>query len=829
MQAYKLKAFWRRKPIKITGYILIGLLLLIAILLSAASIYVYNNKQKIITLVKTEFHKRLNGDLSIGDIDLSVWKNFPNLTIDIKNVTVADSLYHKPLLKANDIYCAVSLFQLSSGKPDIARVKISGAQFHLFIDSTGFNNAYLLSSKNQPAVTDSFKTTPRPIIINHIELENFTFISEDKVKNKHFGVNVSTAVATIKRQDSLLLITLNEECLLDGLGFNLEKGVYVENSTIKAKWQMQFDKSAKTLIIQQSPAVINNNDFKISAEFHFGGDSAWFLVHAITDKILYKDAKALLTQKIRSKLTLIDVTMPIEVDAKLVGSLHGGDPHVHVVCKAKNNILITPIATFGDCNFTGIYENRVNDSLPPSDPNSIVYFPQFTGKWYSVPLIGDSTRIDNLSDPVLYFDFKTNCSFSQLDDAFNLQNISFDGGTAKLDLKYKGPLTANPSMLGNITGALHVEDGKLTYVPHNLQFINCQGDLEFLRNTINIKKITCDYLKNHFEVTGAGSSINRIAMVDSGKSSIVCNIFCPVFYAADFKKVFAKRATRQPKAETHKSIGSTIAGLDDILSKGNIALNINAKQLVLENFSAQNAKLSLLLQQDDWRVQHAALDFGGGSFTVDADIRQAEGNFLATAHCDIQNADVRNAFFAFNNFGQDGILYTNLRGTLNTSAVINMQMDNKGAIVPGTLQGNVNFSIRNGALINYTPILVIQDYAFKNRDLNNIDFAEIKNTLTVKQNQVIIPRMEIASSFMRLFVEGVYGVAKSPTDISIQVPLSNLNKKDGDNKPGNKGLDAKVGPSVYLRAKSKADGKIKVGLDLFRKFRKGGADTTGTK
>ncbi len=250
---------------------------------------------------------------------------------------------------------------------------------------------------------------------------------------------------------------------------------------------------------------------------------------------------------------------------------------------------------------------------------------------------------------------------------------------------------------------------------------------------------------------------------------------------------------------------------------------------MLENFAAQNAKVYLLLQQNDWHIQRASLNFGGGSFLVDANVHHADTIFTGTAHLDIKNADVRKAFYSFDNFGQDGISYDNLRGTLNTSAALQMQFDSKGGIVPGSLQGTASFSVLNGSLINYKPVMAIQEYALKNRDLTNITFAEIKNNFTIKQNQIQIPRMEIASTAMRIFVEGVYGVINAPTDISIQVPLSNLSKQTNDKTPGNKGVDARVGPSIYLRAKSRNDGKIKVGLDLFRKFRKSNVDTSGAK
>jgi hypothetical protein len=70
-----------------------------------------------------------------------------------------------------------------------------------------------------------------------------------------------------------------------------------------------------------------------------------------------------------------------------------------------------------------------------------------------------------------------------------------------------------------------------------------------------------------------------------------------------------------------------------------------------------------------------------------------------------------------------------------------------------------------------------------------------------------------------MFVEGVFG-ASGNTDISIQVPLSNIHKPDSTLDPVNIGTDTKAGRSIYLRGRPGPDGNIKFKLDLFNKFNK---------
>ena len=135
-----------------------------------------------------------------------------------------------------------------------------------------------------------------------------------------------------------------------------------------------------------------------------------------------------------------------------------------------------------------------------------------------------------------------------------------------------------------------------------------------------------------------------------------------------------------------------------------------------------------------------------------------------------------------------------------------------------TMQGETTFSIKNGQLDSIAGLVKIGDFLFKNRDFYHVQFAEIKGNVGLDGNSVNIRRMEVQSNVLSLFIEGKYSLVDS-TDLSVQIPLSNLKKRDKDFKPENVGPDAKVGPSVFLRLHTK-DGKMAIGYDMLKKFKK---------
>ena len=176
-------------------------------------------------------------------------------------------------------------------------------------------------------------------------------------------------------------------------------------------------------------------------------------------------------------------------------------------------------------------------------------------------------------------------------------------------------------------------------------------------------------------------------------------------------------------------------------------------------------------------------------------------------------------FYGFDNFGQTGITYNNITGTMDAQANINTGINSSGKFITGAMNGNIDFSLQNAALIDLESLKSIQKYIFKNRKLDSVQFADLTNNFQIKNGDIYIPRMPIQSSVITMYIEGVYSF-QDRTDISIQVPFSTLqSKQDGDYKRIDQAAANNPGPSIYLRAKDK-NGQVKIGLDISKKHRK---------
>jgi hypothetical protein len=274
------------------------------------------------------------------------------------------------------------------------------------------------------------------------------------------------------------------------------------------------------------------------------------------------------------------------------------------------------------------------------------------------------------------------------------------------------------------------------------------------------------------------------------------------------------------RKSANKPVLQTMANkMDDFIENGKLHVKLNADKLIYKNFESRNALADITLLNDRYIINNVGMDHSGGHIAFKGSLLNKNAFHQANLVINMESVNVSKVFADFNNFGQDGLTAKSLEGRLTAAVDASMNIANDGHVIPATVVSQVDFSLKDGALNNYEPIKKLQRFVFKKRNFDNIRFAELKNRLEVSNQEIRINRMEIQSTVMSLFIEGRYN-QKGTTDLSIQVPLSNLKKRDDDYNPENIGTNKKAGRSIFLRGRPGADGNIKFQLDLFKDYEK---------
>jgi len=213
------------------------------------------------------------------------------------------------------------------------------------------------------------------------------------------------------------------------------------------------------------------------------------------------------------------------------------------------------------------------------------------------------------------------------------------------------------------------------------------------------------------------------------------------------------------------------------LNQGSVHLVAKVDRLTYRNFSAENAIADLVLGTSGIEMKQVSIRHAGGSISLNAFIGQNANVNKLTVHSKISNVDVRDLFASFENFGQNAITDDNLRGKLTADVNVTGLMNGAGKILPLSFNGAIDFKLVDGALVNFEPFLKVSKYVFRKRNLDNVTFSDMQNTLNIEGKKILINPMHIESSALTVNLNGVYSFSKG-TDINIDVPLRNPKKDE---------------------------------------------------
>ncbi len=803
-----------------------GLIALFLLIYVAAYVYVTSNKKSLIEQVTQQINSRLNGEVHFKNIDLSFVSTFPQISVVLHQVSINDTLakpQNRAFFTAEKFFVRISVINLALKKNALTGLKIYRGNLFLYTDTAGITNQYLFRLKKSTQIQEGKETNNT---LDEIDLNDCRITIDDRQQNKLLDFDIRKMRCNIDLDGAVYTLKTRNEVLINSLAFNSDKGSFVKGKKFLGNITFYFNAQHRQLHFNTTSIKIDRQVFDLSGKFVFN-ESPQFALVVNTKKITIEEAKSLLPEKTATAISIVSLSKPLSVKASINGPLSKGDPLVNIEWETQEqNTVTTPFFIFEDCNFTGGYTNELITGLPRKDPNSRIYLHGFSGSWAGIPLTSENIYIYNLFVPKINLDLHSNFQLSALNKLLQSQSISLLEGTGKLNVIYSGPLIENDNTNTTINGSLTMNDGLINYLPRNITLKNCIGTIQFKNTDVSVDNLSCRVQGSHIVMNGQIKNMLALIANSPGKISLDWKVFSPNLDVADITLLLKKRKTVAARYSSKNKLGPVARQIDNMLEQSNVRLDFSADKLVFRKFVATDIQSLIIMEQDNWHLQNIKLKCGGGAIQLKGRLngKSNEVQTLMLA-ANIENTNVKSLMYAFEDFGQDGISYKNLGGNLTSRVNVTMDIDRNLQAKPSNMNGEVIFSIKQGVLSNYEPLAKIQKFIFKNRDFNDIRFAELKDRFVIKGKDIIINRMEIQSTALTLFVKGVFNM-QGNTDISIQVPLSNLKKRGDDYKPTNIGADEKAGASIYLRGKPGDDGNIKFKLDLFKKLRKDEKTTT---
>jgi hypothetical protein len=799
---------------KFTQYGIITLKWIAIVVLSiwiGLAAFFYFEKADLMRQVSDKLKERTHGDISIGDMSSGLIKTFPFFSIELSDIIIRDSLWkyhHQDFLKAQKVYCRFHSFTLFSGHPRLSKLIVENGVIQFYSDSTGYSNSYLVKQK-QPGNNQG---TGYPDIL----LKQMKIAYRNLQRHKSFDFYTKKTSVHILDQDSNKVIRIKTNSLVKDLAFNVSKGSYLKNKALEGTLRLIYSPSKKEIGFSNTLLEIDDHPFYFNGAFSLDSASNEFALAIATKNVNYEEALSLLTDSLRGKLKKYAMAGPLALQVDIGGRMQqGSKPKVVVNASVTNNTVSTPVGDFTQCTFEGRFNNQLNPSLPAADENSVLELTSFSGKWEGMPLRSRKITITNLKKTLLECDVLSDFDITSLNGLAGSNTLQFDEGRGHLEIVYKGLVNEGDSSSSSIDGNLTLENGVIKYLPRNFILSHCSGILHFKNKSLQIERLNTIIGRSRLVMSGSVDNFLSLLSYSPEKVSMEWHLFSPKLFLEDFSAFLGREGVGIRRASKNAKFGGVAAKVDRMFIGGSMSVTVTTPRISYKKFAASDVNARVLLTPAQVVFKDVTLQHAGGSIRTNGVLLNRGSLNTVKLRAYLNKIHIPELFYAFNDFGQDAITHKNLNGDLSATVDLRASVTDKAEIIRDNTEGHIDFLIENGELNHFEPVEKVQQTAFKKQNFSEIRFATLKNNIEVKGTAFILKKMEIRSSALTMFVEGVYDT-KSGTNMSIQLPVRNLFKNNSETdltEAGKRGH----GISIRLRAQSGDDGKLKVSWDPFKK------------
>jgi hypothetical protein len=617
--------------------------------------------------------------------------------------------------------------------------------------------------------------------------------------------------------DSLVACKMHGHIDFDELTFNPSRGSFLKNQATNVSLAFNFFPDSAKLRLEPSTLSLHESEFGISGLFDFGQKQ--IALDISSDNVLYHEGMAVIPQTIAGKLSQLNVTKPFGIDVHLEAPMgSSGLPSVDVKFDLKDNVFKSNLVTITDLSLKGVMTNHEDPSRPFNNSNSTVRLKDVAGKIDELPFEADAT-LSNFDDLELDIHSKHVVELTQLNREVDTTSIKFNDGKFVSEFHYQGKLNEyfdqqTGTYKGDLEGTAAIEKGSFTYKSRKLDFKDIGMSLRFNEDTVWIDKLGIAVGKNSANLQGIITNYVPYFTKPVNKGYVKLKITSPYIDLGSFlvKNSGKKRSAKEAKQAQQKVSDM----LDKIFTNLQFDIQLNVDKLKNRTFNASKIAGNIKLNGTTLALNNIKMDFGGGKLNMMLTMKDIQKDInpidvKATA----SNISIKELFKAFDNFHQKSITDQNLEGTMSFDTKLKLKINDDFNVILPTFGGDVTMTVRDGRLINVEAIHNMSNFLFRRRDFDDVRFASIYGTMKVTHRDLQISRMEIQSSILTLFLEGKYSL-DNDTNLSIQLPLSNLRKREKGFVPKNVGVDGKVGPSVFLLAKTNPDGKTDISYDGVR-------------
>jgi AsmA-like C-terminal region/Protein of unknown function len=775
---------------KVTKVILyVALALAVLLVGSVASLFLF--KDRIIQEFIAEANKSLNTPIKIGKIEISTWRDFPNLAIVFTDVYVEDSHPGEyPLLTARRISFYMNPIDAWRGNYSIRGLQVNDSETNLKINDKGKNNFTIVKPGIQGGGSISFD-------LKNVKLSRTSFNYNDYQSHQHHVLSSESLITSISVRSDVYKIDTRGTITSHQIGIGSKLFLREKEFTVKA--QVDYDDLKKNVIINSGNLKVNRTAFDITGNYEFKTKNKIDLTVKGEEASL-QTLLALLPSEVSNPFLKYQSKGNVFFNLEVKGEISDSkDPMLSIAFGCKDATFFHP-----DYNSKIEHANLEGSFATPSFSQlrkAQLFLKNMTGE-LDGKLFSSNLSIQNLENPVIDFNFKGELDAASLQKFYPIESVKQIEGIIKADFSVVGELALlkkkATAQQVKAEGTLELSHLNFTFGKQGIRFNDITGSLQFNNNDLAMSNLSGRFEKSDFVLNGFFKNIVTFLLFENHPIGIEADLKSDYI---DVDQLFALGFGESNSTQYKFNISP------------NLYLNFNCdvKNLSYKRFHPTNIRGNLLVKNQVAISRNLSMKAMGGELSLDGVAEAKSGKPIdVSTTFKLKGIHVDSVFYVFENFYQNFIEDKHLKGQATADVGLDFSMTENLKLISKTLVADVGATIKNGELNNFEPLKGLNKY-LDDESLSKLRFADLKNDIHIENETIYIPQMEIKSNATTIQLSGTHSFNQN-IDYRVVAPLRNKKKIDPDEAFGAIEEDNKGQTRLFLKITGTTD-KYQISYD----------------
>ena len=756
----------KTKILKIAGIVLL-------VLISFVWAVPYLFKGKISSLVKARINKDLSAHVNFSGVDISLFRNFPKITIGLDNlqVTCVGEFQGDTLMTAKQFNIACDIKSLISGDSiRVYSISLNEPRFHATIHKDGRANWNILKPDGYLYEKIDSSTRNFKMDIQRYAVHNGYLDYMDERNELH--IVVDNLEHEGKGNFNADQFTLNTKTTADAIHFDYSGGIPYR-VTAKTSINLAFLVENKTHTYSFISDQVSFNELKLHTEgfFQWINDSSYDMnIHFKAASTQFKNILSMLPSVYQKDFASIETNGQVNLN----GFIKGKYDEKHFPAYHANLFVRNGFFKYPDLQ---VPVENINIGLQADNPDGETDHTTINISEAHVEISHETLDghllVKNLkTKPFVDFAFTGKLDLDNISKCIKLESGTKWSGILNADIYAKGNI---PEMENHkkdpFRAGGNFDLSNFSYVSKTYPVGITLDELllTFNSKNVQIKEMNGAYLATHIGLTGTLNNLFDFAFRNQPLNASI-DLKADEFNLRNW--VRTDHDTSAP-ASAHEYKPFEVPGNMDLI------INAKVDKVHYDNLDLQNLSCKLVITDQAVQLHNLKTNGLDGDIAMEGTYSTVESreNPEIALNYDVKGLDIQKTFFAFNTIRKIIPVAKFMAGNINAHMSLNGKLHDDMTTDLATLYGEGNLTLIAGSLKDFEPMDKLSQ-SLDITELKDIPLKDIHADFLFKTGRVLVSPFIVQAKDIDMEIGGSHGFDQSlDYRISMQVPRSQLGNK----------------------------------------------------